>query len=393
MTFFIFVILFYGGMQVYAMTKAVLAFDLTGPWRLGMYAWALLMTVAPLLIRQLERCDCHVLTVAVAWFIYGWMGFTFLFFWLGLAFDALGLLARVVRAPWMEGPPPFYIVLAAALAVTGYGLFEAAQTRVERVVIRSPKLPPELGRVRIVQLSDMHLGVMIGPRRLGRILEQVRALNPDLLVATGDVVDGQADHLDGLAPLFETLHPRLGKYAVTGNHEHYVGLDVALGFHERAGFTMLRGAAVEVAPGLMLAGVDDAGRPRPGVTSPVRGGLDDEARLLAGLPRERFIVLLKHRPVVDERALGLFDLQLSGHIHGGQIFPFGLLVHLVHPVDMGLNPLPGGADLYVSRGTGTWGPPLRVLAPPEITLIELEAGADGGMTTQTGQSTGAEAQQ
>lgn len=372
--FFVLIILFYGGMQVYVMSKAAAAFDLAGAWRLGLYAWVLLMTVAPLLIRQLERCDCHALTVAVAWLVYGWMGFTFLFFWLGLAVDALGLLARLVRAPWMEGPLTFYLVLAAALAVTGYGLIEAAQPRVERVVIRSPKLPPELGRVRIVQLTDMHLGVMIGPRRLERIMEQVRAIEPDLLVATGDVVDGQADHLDGLAPLFESLRPRLGKYAVTGNHEHYMGLDVALAFHERAGFSMLRSAAVEVAPGLMLAGVDDAGRPRPGVESPVRGGLDDEARLLAGLPRDRFIALLKHRPVVDERALGLFDLQLSGHIHGGQIFPFGLLVRLVHPVDTGLNALPGGAALYVSRGTGTWGPPLRVLAPPEITLIELEPG-------------------
>jgi len=368
------VLLFYGGIQAYVMTRAVHAFDLTGAWRVGAYAWALLMTLAPLAIRTLERCDCHGLTVAVAWVVYGWMGFAFLFFWLGLAFDALGLVARLVRAPWMEGPPAFLVVLAAALATSVYGAIEAARPRVERVEIRSPKLPPELGRVRIVQLSDMHLGVMIGPRRLGRVLEEVRALGPDLIVATGDVVDGQADRLDGLAPLFETLRPRLGKYAVTGDHEHYVGLAAALDFHERAGFAMLRRAAAEVAPGLVLAGVDDAGRPRPGVESPERDGIDDEVRLLAGLPRDRYVILLKHRPVVDGRALGRFDLQLSGHIHGGQIFPFGLVVRLVHPVDTGLNPLPDGAALYVSRGTGTWGPPLRVLAPPEITLIELVAG-------------------
>jgi predicted MPP superfamily phosphohydrolase len=123
---------------------------------------------------------------------------------------------------------------------------------------------------------------------------------------------------------------------------------------------------------LTIAGVDDPAGRWMGV--PVH---TDEKALLSALPRERFTLLLKHQPVVDRNSLGLFDLQLSGHTHGGQIFPFGLLVRMVYRMRNGLTSLTPNGHQYVSRGTGTWGPPLRVLAPPEITLIEIEAAGDG----------------
>lgn len=148
---------------------------------------------------------------------------------------------------------------------------------------------------------------------------------------------------------------------MTGNHEAYAGLKDALAFTERAGFVTLRGRAVTVAGLLDVAGVDD-----PAVAS---GG--SERDLLASLPRDRFTLLLKHRPRVDPDAVGLFDLQLSGHTHDGQIFPFTVVVRLAHPTMAGRYPLSQGSELYVSRGSGTWGPPFRVGAPPEVTIVEL----------------------
>jgi predicted MPP superfamily phosphohydrolase len=191
------------------------------------------------------------------------------------------------------------------------------------------------------------------------LLAKVAELKPDVLVSTGDLVDAQAHHLDGLSSLLAAYKPRLGKIAVTGNHEHYVGLEHALAFHVRSGFQVLHGESIEVA-GITIAGVDDPA---------VIGGDIGEARFLDKIKAGRYVILLKHQPRVDPKAH--FDLQLSGHTHDGQIFPFKYLVQLVYPMTRGRYALDNGGQLYVSRGTGTWGPPIRILAPPEITLIEL----------------------
>jgi predicted MPP superfamily phosphohydrolase len=173
-------------------------------------------------------------------------------------------------------------------------------------------------------------------------------------------------HFDGIAELFRELHPRYGSFAVPGNHEYYVGIAQANAFTERAGFTLLPGRTREIAAMITIAGVDDPAAARFG---PVKQ--EKEAALLAPLSHQRFILFLKHRPVVDPTSVGLYDLQLSGHVHKGQIFPFNLLTYLNFPVRAGLTRLAADSSLYVSRGTGTWGPPIRFLAPPEVTVIDL----------------------
>jgi hypothetical protein len=260
----------------------------------------------------------------------------------------------------------FALALALTLAVAAYGVVAARRPRIERVVLQSAKLPAGRAPLRIVLLSDVHLGALVGARRLRRILAQVERLAPDLVLSAGDLVDGQADHLNRLVPQLAALHPPLGKFAVIGNHECYVGLAHALDFHVRAGFTVLRGVAAEVTPALAIAGVDD-----PAASRPRAPAATDERAALAAVPKDRFVILLKHQPVVARAAVGHFDVQLSGHVHQGQIFPFNVFVRLTYKARTGLTALPGGSHLYVSRGTGTWGPPMRVLAPPEITLIEL----------------------
>jgi predicted MPP superfamily phosphohydrolase len=232
------------------------------------------------------------------------------------------------------------------------------------LTIRSHKVPAAYSPLKIVQISDVHLGLIVREGRLKRILKKVAAENPDVVVSTGDLVDGQVCELNGLAGLLNEIRPRYGKFAVTGNHEFYAGFDNAKCFTENAGFTLLRGESTSAA-GITIAGVDDpAGR---------FYGLKNisETELLSPLPRNKFVLLLKHRPLVDKKAVGLFDLQLSGHIHKGQIFPFTLLTALYYPLTSGRLDLPDKSVMYVSRGSGTWGPPVRFLAPPEVTAIEL----------------------
>jgi predicted MPP superfamily phosphohydrolase len=184
-------------------------------------------------------------------------------------------------------------------------------------------------------------------------------------VATGDIVDGQGDDFNELARHSLTYKPPKGAYAVIGNHEVYAGLDNSLRFLRNAGFTVLRGESV-AAGGITLMGIDD---PAAGMRG--SNARTDTNKALASVTNDDFIVLLKHQPVADKETQ--FDLQLSGHIHGGQIFPFGILTRLVYGVSTGLTRLDDARKLYVSRGTGTWGPPIRIFSSPEITLIKIES--------------------
>ena len=275
-------------------------------------------------------------------------------------------LPSCLSGPALSSGPAFYAPFLLSLAVFIYGYFEALSIRTEKIVIETPKIPGAIGRLRMVQISDIHLGLIVREKRLHKILTAVRAANPDMLVSTGDLVDGQMDDLSGLAEPFQDIIPPYGKYAVTGNHEFYAGIDQTLDFTKKAGFRVLRGEGLTVAGCVSIAGVDD----RAGKIF----GLDVEAsakEAFAGLSRETFTVLLKHRPVIDQNLAGLFDLQLSGHAHKGQIFPFSLITRIYYPTDGGLLQVHKNAYLYTSRGSGTWGPPIRFLSPPEVTIIDL----------------------
>ncbi|HEX7539324.1 MAG TPA: hypothetical protein VF358_03390, partial [Syntrophales bacterium] len=173
-------------------------------------------------------------------------------------------------------------------------------------------------------------------------------------------------HLSSLTAHIREIHPAQGKFAVTGNHEFIAGIDKSLAFTRDCGFDTLRGEARDVGGFLTIAGVDDPA----GQGFRLRGQENGEGELLSSLSRQRFILFLKHRPTVAENTLGLFDLQLSGHSHHGQIFPFNWIVRLYFPIESGLHDM-GNSRVYVSRGSGTWGPPIRFLAPPEVTVIDL----------------------
>lgn len=367
----------YFGMQLYAVAKADAGLAPAWPVTAFLVAWVMLMTAVPLLVWRWEQRGRHRAVLIGAWVGYLWMGIVFLFFWISLGIDLLGaLLSFAIPSASWPAHDGFLLAVALTAIVSAYGFVAARRPRIEHVTIRTPKLRDGVRPLRIALISDVHLGALIGARRLSAILDKLRELDPDVLVSAGDLVDGQADRLNGLAPMIAAFQPRHGKFAVTGNHEYFVGIERALEFHERAGFRLLQGAVAGVDPWLAIAGVDDPTGSMMGAPA-----CTDERAALGDCARDRFTILVKHQPLIDPRAIGRFDLQLSGHVHRGQIFPFGLLVRLTYRAPTGLSRINGGGWLYVSRGTGTWGPPMRVAAPAEITLIELMPLATIGKTS------------
>lgn len=362
LTFLTVVLSIYGLMHFYAFSKVWSVLPHT--WWLGvaLAVAGIAMTFSPLLVWHAERKGWHPATIAIAWTSYLWMAYLFLFVCAGLLVDVGRALAWLADLNWtLSETAGLRVVALLALLGLGYGLVEAWRIRIENVEILTPKLAS--GQVTIVQLSDLHLGPMHGRALLDRLMRRVSELRPDIVVATGDVVDGQGDNLTALAPRLRAYVPPLGAYAVTGNHESYAGLDNSLRFLTNAGFRLLRGEVVEVG-GLVFAGLDDPSAASPGQAERLRD-------VIAALPADVFVVLLKHQPVIDDELR--FDLQLSGHVHGGQIFPFVYLTRLSYRVRTGITRLADERTLYVSRGAGTWGPPIRLFAPPEITLITIRS--------------------
>jgi predicted MPP superfamily phosphohydrolase len=336
------------------------------------WVWFIPMIFAPVAVRLLERGGYEASARALAWVGYSWMGFLFLAFCLFVIVAALSgaawLLPKVFsRIPRIEvhGALSASLAFLIALGAGLFALYEANHIRVERVVIPTDKLAPGAKPIRIAQISDLHLGLMHREEALAPVVVMTRDLAPDLVLATGDVVDAQIDHLMELSSLWDSLDPPLGKYAILGNHEFYAGVEPSLEFLRKSDFKVLRYEAVRPGGLFTLAGVDD-----PDHTS---GPVSEQALLIRArrdAPGD-FVLLAKHRPLVGEGSDRLFDLQLSGHTHKGQIYPFTYLSRLMFPMQAGLFDLAGGGRLYTSRGTGTWGPPMRLGSPPEITLFEI----------------------
>jgi predicted MPP superfamily phosphohydrolase len=314
-----------------------------------------------------------------AWLAYTWMGVMFLLF-----FSLLP--AELVRAGARLGgvDPERRLALARILSV-GAGLLSfvtagagvasvLSRVGVKQVRVPIAKLPKALSGYTIVQLTDVHVGPTIGRDFIEQIVRTTNTLSPDLVAITGDLVDGSVEELGHLVEPLRELRAKDGVFFVTGNHEYYSGVDAWIAHLRTLGIRVLRNERVPIRgaegdAGFDLAGVDDTSAHNFG-----HGHGQDVPGALAGRDASRAVVLLAHQPkaVRDASKLGV-DLQLSGHTHGGQIWPWGYAVRLDQPHVAGLHDHEGTA-IYVSRGTGYWGPPMRVAAPAEITRIELVAG-------------------
>lgn len=333
----------------------------------------LFLMVTPMLVRIAETGGLSTVARILAYLGFTWMGMLFLFTCTFIIIDTYRLLLWICSFIFksnfsfftLSTKSWFMIAVTIVLATAIYGWFEAGAVRTEKIVIKTDKLPSEVSPLRIVQITDVHLGLIVRKERLERIINEVKKAAPHLLVSTGDLVDSDIITLDGVSTVMNEVKTEYGKFAVTGNHEFYAGLAQALAFTERSGFRVLRGESVDVGNFMTIVGMDD-----PAVHG-FRNSERSEADISLPTSGNRFMLLLKHRPVVNHESLGRFDLQLSGHVHGGQIFPFTIFTRLAFPLSTGYHLLERGSSIYVSRGSGTWGPPIRFLSPPEVTLIEL----------------------
>ncbi len=314
------------------------------------------------------RLSKSALARSLALVAYSWMG-VMIMLWFGLLFSEP---LRAVLARWIAEPTASRGIASGLLALVAVGAVHGVASATGAVGVR--RVAVKLARLesgyRLVQLSDLHIGPTLKREWLARVVAQVNALAPDAVVITGDLVDGSVANLrEHVAPLAD-LDAKDGVYFVTGNHEYYSGADAWLRELERLGVKPLRNERVRIGGerGFDLAGVDDYNAFGPGHGP-------DLARALAGRDSRRELVLLAHQPrQVRESAKHDVGLQLSGHTHGGQIFPWNFFVRVQGPWVAGLYRV-GNTQLYVSRGTGYWGPPMRVLAPSEITLLELRPSA------------------
>lgn len=260
----------------------------------------------------------------------------------------------------------------AAVGVTGFGAARAlGPPDMLRIPVQLRRLDPAFNGFRIAVVSDIHLGPLLGRSHTERIVRMINEAEPDLVAVVGDLVDGTVEELGTAAEPLQDLAAREGAFFVTGNHEYFVG-DTAAWMREleRFGLEVLRNENTRISRGgaaFDLAGVND-------VAGEERNDPPDFDRALDGVNPNGPTVLLAHQPIqVTEAAARGVDLQLSGHTHGGQMWPFHYAVELAQPSLAGLSTVQD-TQLYVSRGAGFWGPPVRVGAPPDISVIELVGG-------------------
>lgn len=325
---------------------------------------ALLWLAYPL-ARVLERRGSTAIAHPIEWLGAAWLGALFL------------LVACLLIADLLTGfgwwaprlaPTARTLAVIGGLGLSVIALVQGTRPpKVEEVTIVSPKLPATHDGLRLVQISDLHVGALLNSHWLQHVAAQVGALAPDAVLITGDLVDGNARRVAEVLPELRAFTAPLGVWAVSGNHEYYAGLELSVDVLRQAGFRVLRDESAELCPGVVVAGVDDlTARRQFGDTS------DPFPNALADRP-VGFTVFLSHTPWRAEEAAAMgVDVMLSGHTHAGQIWPFGYLTGLQYPYLEGRYAV-GEMTLYVSRGTGTWGPRMRLPRPAEITVVTLRS--------------------
>ncbi len=369
------------GLHLYVFVNVAAALHMTG----GAKAAAAVVVAALFLLLmtslRFSRSLPRELASPLAWLVYTWLGSLMLLAVSFLAGDILYVVARALPGTGMDDPSQRELVqrwitllaLAMAAILIGVALWQGTRrVRVREMPVTLRRLPEALHGLRLVQITDLHVGSTLDGDWLRHVVERVNAARPDVVAITGDLVDGSVAELRAhVAPLAELRAPH-GIYFVTGNHEYYAGADEWIAYLRELGIRVLRNERVAIQPepggaALDLAGIDDHSSHH----FPGHGA--DLGAALAGRNADRAVVLLAHQPAaITAAAAAGVDLQISGHTHGGQIWPWHHMVRLQQPYLAGLHKHPASeTQIYISSGTGFWGPPMRLGAPAEITLITL----------------------
>ncbi len=306
---------------------------------------------------------------AIIWYGSLWLGVLTYLFFLALGADLVRGVLRATHTPLLAGPLTASLVAGLSILIVAIGVLNARMPVVRTLTYNIPKDGGTHAVWHIVAVSDIHLGTLIDRSRAQALVASIKALHPDLVLLVGDVVD------EDLAPVvrgdignvLREIDAPYGTYAVPGNHEYIGGIDTALAYLNAHEITILRDRAVAVGDSLYLAGRDDISGIRFGghARAPLR-------HMLADVPHDAPVVLLDHQPVaIDEAdATHQIDLMLSGHTHNGQLWPFDLITRAVFERSTGALQK-DSMHVYVSSGWGTWGPPVRTTARPELLDITL----------------------
>ncbi len=304
---------------------------------------------------------------ALLWFGFFWLGASFiLFYTLLLSSLAFGRLkTRGVIVPLRPYALASLGVAAALVGLAVYG--GAGKPRVKQVEADIAGLPEKLDGFKIAQISDLHLGRLTGPDRLRELADEINSLQPDLVVLTGDFSERRENVPEEACAILKGVRSRYGVAAALGNHDLFAGKDKSADFLSRCGIRVLRSSVYEPAPGLLVGGVDDLKR---SPLTPAEAASLGKVLLVPG----KAALLLSHQPQGWEAVMnGAPGLVLSGHTHAGQIFPFNLIERLIYKYFYG-SYKDRGTVLYVSSGSGTWGPPMRLFTSSELPLITLRRG-------------------
>ena len=383
--FFFIVLAVLAGAHSYLWVRLVRQTQLRPPYRAWALAACIVLACSVPVSLMAPRLLPRSWAALAAWPGYIWLGLMLVLLVAVAATDLFRLtffLGRIVSArPQLD--PAARLLLARVLAATAlvatalvgtYAIFQGLRAPVvKEIQVAIPGLAPALTGTTIVQLTDLHIGTTKSRSFVEDVVSRTNALAPDIIVITGDLVEGRFGSVrEDTLPL-AGLRARLGVFMVTGNHEYYAGLREWLPELRRLGIRVLRNEHVvldaEKGGGWELAGIDDW---NGGSIEP--GGGADLARALAGHEPDRPVILLSHQPrAVFTAAQAGVGLVLSGHTHGGQIWPFTFLVRLQQPFLQGLHRV-DRTQVYVNPGTGSWGPPMRLGTCPEITRITLVPG-------------------
>lgn len=385
LTFLTVVLLIMGGVHGYIFQRLVVNTAIPAPTN-AVLGWVFLAAVSSLPLsfiasRVLDKSLARYFVVPV----YVWLGFIFQTFFLVLAVDTIRVLGKLGLAVAGVGPlfatpdealSAWRLVAGAAvggtLALTGLAIWWGlTRLEVKRMEVSLPRLSRSMDGFTILQLSDLHLDLVHGRKWLSHVVARANALEPDLVVITGDLAEGSVAQFSREAePLADLAAPQ-GVFFVTGNHEYFHDLDGWLAFLTHRGIRVLRNEGVSLGGdggSFYLAGVDDhdGSRLAPGHGPDIGSALENRNP-------DQEVVLLAHQPrIIRELAGRDVGLVLSGHTHGGQIWPFSYLVYLQQPFVRGLEKV-GETALYISSGTGFWGPPMRLGTTAEITMITLRS--------------------
>ncbi len=278
------------------------------------------------------------------------------------------------RKEWLYGNVASAVILTLSYLLLVLGAFIALRTpKIHHVELKFERLPASFDGFRIVQLSDLHISPLVRKGFVGRVVRRVNSLEADMIALTGDVFDNDPERLRAHVAPLKALSATHGVFFVTGNHEYYWDHRKALKLVDAFGFNVLYNRHVcleKEGERIVVAGVSDLQSKR--IAPETAEGCDPD-KAFAGTHQDQFKLLLAHNPkVVEHAARHQVSLQLSGHTHGGQFYPWNVLIRLIHKYHKGLSEY-RGVKLYVSKGTGFWGPPNRLGASPEITLLTLRS--------------------